>query len=164
MTSNQARHSYIREVAANADVPVINLQSDIDHPTQTLADLMTMREKFPDGLRGRKIAVSWAYAPSYAKPMSVPQGLISLMTRYGMNVTLAHPTEYELMKDIVQDARNNANASGGKFEIVHDMDEAFRDADVVYPKSWGMSRYSASPKRLWRSAESTPAGSATRNA
>ncbi len=142
-----AGDSYIREVAANADVPVINLQSDIDHPTQTLADLMTMREKFPEGLRGRKIAVSWAYAPSYAKPMSVPQGLISLMTRYGMNVTLAHPPEYDLMSAVVDQARANAAESGGSFQIVHDMDEAFKDADVVYPKSWGIETLFGEPDK-----------------
>jgi ornithine carbamoyltransferase len=129
---------YIREVADHADVPVINLQSDVDHPTQTIADLMTIREKFSEGVRGLRIAVSWAYAPSYAKPMSVPQGLIWLMTRYGMHVTLAQPPEYTLMEHIVADARRNAEESGGSFTVVNDMDEAFEDADVVYPKSWGI--------------------------
>jgi ornithine carbamoyltransferase len=142
-----AGDSYIREVAKHADAPVINLQSDIDHPTQTLADLMTIREKFPEGIRGRKIAVSWAYAPSYAKPMSVPQGLIWLMTRFGMNVTLAHPPEYTLMQPIVDDARRNAELSGGSFEIVNDIDEAFRDADVVYPKSWGIESLFGEPEK-----------------
>ena len=142
-----AGDSYIREVAKHADVPVINLQSDIDHPTQTLADLMTIREKFPDGIRGRKIAVSWAYAPSYAKPMSVPQGLIWLMTRFGMHVTLAHPPEYTLMQHIVDDAHQNAELSGGSFEIVNDMDEAFRDSDVVYPKSWGIESLFGEPQQ-----------------
>jgi len=142
-----AGDSYIREVAKHADVPVINLQSDVDHPTQTLADLMTIREKFPEGIRGRKIAVSWAYAPSYAKPMSVPQGLIWLMTRFGMHVTLAHPPEYTLMQPIVDDARRNAELSGGSFEIVNDMDEAFQDADVVYPKSWGIESLFGEPQK-----------------
>lgn len=142
-----AGDSYIREVAEHADVPVMNLQSDIDHPTQTLADLMTMWEKFPEGIRGRKIAVSWAYAPSYAKPMSVPQGLIWLLTRFGMHVTLAHPPEYTLMQPIVDDARRNAEISGGSFEIVNDMDEAFRDADVVYPKSWGIESLFGEPEK-----------------
>lgn len=142
-----AGDSYIREVAKHADRPVINLQSDIDHPTQTIADLMTIKEKFPEGLRGLKIAVSWAYAPSYAKPMSVPQGLIWLMTRFGMHVTLAHPPEYSLMQPIVGDARRNAEASGGVFEIVNDMDEAFRDADIVYPKSWGVESLFGEPER-----------------
>lgn len=142
-----AGDSYIREVAKNASAPVINLQSDIDHPTQTLADLMTIREKFPDGIRGRKIAVSWAYAPSYAKPMSVPQGLIWLMTRFGMHVTLAHPPEYNLMQPIIDDARRNAELSGGSFEIVNDMDQAFEGADVVYPKSWGIESLFGEPEK-----------------
>ncbi len=141
-----AGDSYMREVARYADAPVINLQSDIDHPTQTIADLMTIREKFPDGVRGLKIAVSWAYAPSYAKPMSVPQGLIWLMTRFGMQVTLAHPPEYTLMSHVVEDARRNAEESGGTFEIVNDMDAAFEDADIVYPKSWGIEALFSHPE------------------
>lgn len=148
-----AGDAYIREVAEHADVPVINLQSDIDHPTQTLADLMTIREKFPEGVRGLKIAVSWAYAPSYAKPMSVPQGLIWLMTRFGMHVTLAHPPEYSLMRPVVDDARRNAELSGGSFEIVNDMDEAFRDADVVYPKSWGIESLFGEPDKALETAK-----------
>lgn len=141
-----AGDSYIREVARYADVPVINLQSDIDHPTQTIADLMTIREKFREGTRGLKIAVSWAFAPSYAKPMSVPQGLIWLMTRFGMHVTLAHPPEYTLMQPIVDDARRNAEESGGSFNIVNDMDEACEGADIVYPKSWGIEELFSRPE------------------
>jgi ornithine carbamoyltransferase len=131
-------NSYMREVARYASVPVFNMQCDIDHPFQTLADLMTIREKFGNDLRGKKIAVSWAYAPSYAKPLSVPQGLITLMTRYGMDVTLAHPPEFKLMPDQIELAKKNAASGGGKFEIANSMDEAFEGADVVYPKSWGI--------------------------
>ncbi len=129
---------YMREMAEAVDVPIINMQCDVDHPTQTLADLQTIREKFGHDLSGLKVAVSWAYAPSYAKPLSVPQGLITLMTRYGMHVSLAHPPGYNLIDRTVDAARGNAEASGGKFEIVDDMDAAFADADVVYPKSWGV--------------------------
>jgi knotted carbamoyltransferase YgeW len=118
-------------------VPIVNLQCDVDHPTQTLADLLWLRERFPEGLRGRNLAVSWAYSPSYAKPLSVPQGLITLLTRFGAEVTLAHPEGYDLLGACVEDARRNAAASSGGFRIVHDMDEAFRGAHVVYPKSWG---------------------------
>lgn len=131
-------NTFMREVAQWADKPVMNMQCDIDHPFQTLADLMTIRERFGNDLRGRKIAVSWAYAPSYAKPMSVPQGLIMLMTRFGLDVTLAHPLEYTLMESTLKQARENAEKSGAKFEIVDDMDAAFEDADIVYPKSWGI--------------------------
>jgi N-acetylornithine carbamoyltransferase len=113
------------------------MQCDVDHPCQTLADLMTIREQRGQDLRGLKIAVSWAYAPSYAKPLSVPQGLIMLMPRFGMDVVLAHPPEYGLMPETVEAAFENARRGGGKLTIVDSMDEAFRDADVVIPKSWG---------------------------
>jgi N-acetylornithine carbamoyltransferase len=128
---------FIRDLAQATDVPVINMQCDIDHPTQTLADLMTIREVFGDDLRGRKLAVSWAYSPSYAKPLSVPQGLITLMTRFGMDVTLAHPPEYGLLKSTLESARKNAEAAGTRFEVVDRMESAFSGADIVYPKSWG---------------------------
>ncbi len=128
---------FMRDVAAATDVPVINMQCDVDHPTQTLADLMTIREVFGDDLRGRKIAVTWAYSPSYAKPLSVPQGLITLMTRFGMNVSLAHPLEYRLMDRCMKSARENASSAGTRFDVVDSMEAAFEGADIVYPKSWG---------------------------
>jgi knotted carbamoyltransferase YgeW len=117
---------------------VINLQCDIDHPTQSLADLVHLKNHFGslEKLRGKKIAMSWAYSPSYGKPLSVPQGIIGLMTRFGMNVALAHPEGYGLIPDVVELAKKNAAKSGGKFEVVSSMEEAFRGADVVYPKSW----------------------------
>jgi ornithine carbamoyltransferase len=130
-------NTYMREVAKWADVPVINMQCDVDHPCQTLADLMTIREKRGKDSRGLKVAVTWAYAPSYAKPLSVPQGLIMLMTRFGMDVTLAHPPEYLLMPETIAAARENAKRAGVKFEVADNMEDAFRNADVVIPKSWG---------------------------
>lgn len=139
-------NSYMREVAKWANVPVMNLQCDIDHPFQMLADLMTLREEFGDDLRGRKIAVSWAYAPSYAKPLSVPQGLISLMTRFGMHVTLAHPPEFKLMPEMIRQAEENARKHGGHFEIMDSMEAAFENADVVYPKSWGILELFGKPQ------------------
>ena len=131
-------NAYMRAVAEHARVPVLNMQCDIDHPFQTLADLMTIREEFGKNLQGLRIAVSWAYAPSYAKPMSVPQGLITLMTRYGLDVTLAHPPEYTLMNGPMEYARKAARDNGTKFEVVDNMEDAFRNADIVYPKSWGI--------------------------
>jgi len=117
---------------------VINLQCDLDHPTQSLADLTHLAHHFGslENLRGKKLAMSWAYSPSYGKPLSVPQGIIGLLTRFGMNVTLAHPEGYGLLPEVVALARKHAAASGGKFEVVAGMEEAFREADVVYPKSW----------------------------
>ena len=139
-------NSYMREVAKNAQVPVLNMQCDIDHPFQTLADLMTIREEFGNNPRGRKIAVSWAYAPSYAKPMSVPQGLITLMPRFGLDVVLAHPPEYTLMESEMEYAKKAAKENGVKFEVVDNMDDAFKDADIVYPKSWGIESLFHNPE------------------
>ena len=145
--------AYMREVARWASVPVINMQCDVDHPCQTLADLMTIREEFGTDLSGLKVAVSWAYAPSYVKPMSVPQGLIMLLTRFGMDVTLAHPPEYTLMDEPLRLARDNAARSGGRFEVVDNMEEAFADADLVYPKSWGVESLFGRPDEAMRVAQ-----------
>jgi len=139
-------NAYMREVAKWANVPVINMQCDIDHPCQTLADLMTIRERFGNDLSGKKIAVSWAYAPSYAKPMSVPQGLITLMSRFGMDIVLAHPPEYKLMDSTLKQAQTFADKYNSKFEIVDNMDSAFENADIVYPKSWGIEELFHQPE------------------
>ena len=130
-------NQYIREVAAASRVPVLNMQCDVYHPFQILADMMTIMEKFGRDLRGKTINVSWAYAASYQKPISVPQSLILLMTRFGMNVRLTHPAEYKLMPDIVEQAKENTRKSGGSFEMLDDFDAGFKGADIVYPKSWG---------------------------
>jgi N-acetylornithine carbamoyltransferase len=145
--------SYMRDVAQWAEVPVINMQCDVDHPCQTLADLMTIREEFGKDLRDLKIAVSWAYAPSYVKPMSVPQGLITLMTRFGMDVSLAHPPEYALMDETMTLARENAERTGSKFEVVDNMEEAIADADIVYPKSWGVESLFGDPEQAMNVAQ-----------
>jgi N-acetylornithine carbamoyltransferase len=113
------------------------MQDEIYHPHQCLADLMTIQEKKGRDLRGKKMVVSWAYASSYLKPMSVPQSLILQMPRFGMDVVLAHPPGFELMPDIMDQAREQARKYHTGFEVVDDMDEACRDADVIYAKSWG---------------------------
>ena len=140
---------YMREVAAAVDEgyregvlhqrpAVINLQCDIDHPTQSVADLVHLKNQFGslENLRGKKIAMTWAYSPSYGKPLSVPQGIIGLMTRFGMDVSLAYPEGYSLIPDVVDLARKNNGRGGGRFEVVSSMEDAFRGADIVYPKSW----------------------------
>ncbi len=127
-------------LAATGDprvVPVVNLQCDVDHPTQSLADLLWLQEHFGGSVAGRRITVSWAYSPSYAKPLSVPQGVVSLLTRFGAHVTLAHPAGYDLLAEPMEWASSGAALSGGSFRITHDMDEAFTGAEAVYPKSWG---------------------------
>jgi knotted carbamoyltransferase YgeW len=142
-------NTYMREVASAVQEGfdqgvlhqrpcVVNLQCDIDHPTQSLADLMQLKRHFGslEKLRGKKIAMTWAYSPSYGKPLSVPQGVIGLMTRFGMDVTLAYPEGYGLIPGVIETARKQSRQSGGKFEVVSSMEEAFAGADVVYPKSW----------------------------
>jgi len=144
-----AGEAYMRQVAealddgfANEVLPqrptIVNLQSDVDHPTQSLADLQHLISYFGglEELKGKKIAVTWAYSPSYGKPLSVPQGIIGLMTRLGMNVSLAYPKGYNLIPEVEQLAAKQAAENGSKFEIVEDMETAFENADIIYPKSW----------------------------
>ncbi len=130
-------NQYIREVAEASRVPVMNMQCDIYHPFQILADMMTIMEKFGRDLRGKTIDVSYAYASSYQKPLSVPQSLILLMARYGMNVRLVNPPEFKLMPDIIQQAKDFSKKSGGSFEEMDDFDAGFKGADIIYAKSWG---------------------------
>lgn len=121
---------------------IVNLQSDVDHPTQAMADLLALKAHFGsfEALRGRKLAMTWAYSPTYGKPLSVPQGVIALLTRFGMNVTLAHPEGYELIPEVLAVAREGAARGGGRFAVTASMDEAFAGADAVYPKSWAPYR------------------------
>jgi len=159
-------HRYMREVAAalqegydqgvlSRRPAVINLQCDIDHPTQTLADLLHLEHRFggPAGLRGRKFVISWAYSPSYGKPLSVPQGLIGLLTRFGLDVTLAYPEGYDLLPDVVAMAEKQAAASGGFFRVSHDMAEAFDGAEIVYPKSWAPMQVARRRTELLKKAD-----------
>lgn len=117
---------------------LVNLQCDIDHPTQAMADALHLIHEFGgvENLKGKKIAMTWAYSPSYGKPLSVPQGIIGLMTRLGMDVVLAHPEGYEVMPEVEEIAKKNAAESGGSFTKTNSMADAFKDADIVYPKSW----------------------------
>ena len=136
---------------------LINLQCDIDHPTQTMSDLLHLVNYFGgiDKLSGKKIAMTWAYSPSYGKPLSVPQGIIGLMSRFGMDVTLAYPPGYSLIPEVEKTADKNCRQSGGKFTITDSMEDAFIDADIVYPKSW--APYSVMEKRteLLRSGDNS---------
>ncbi len=126
---------------------LVNLQCDIDHPTQTMADMLHLIHEFGgvENLKGKKIAMTWAYSPSYGKPLSVPQGIIGLMTRMGMDVTLAHPKGYEVMDEVINVAKANAENFGGKFELTNSMADAFNGSHVVYPKSW--ASFAAMEKR-----------------
>jgi len=142
-------NKYMREVGAALDegfekgvLPVrpgiVNLQCDMDHPTQAMADLMHLQNVYGtlENLKGKKLVMSWAYSPSYGKPLSVPQGIIALMSRFGMDIELAYPEGYNLIPGIVEVAEKNAISCGSTFKISHSMEEAMSDADIVYPKSW----------------------------
>lgn len=134
---------------------LVNLQCDLDHPTQSLADLLKLKDYFGglENLKGKKIAMSWAYSPSYGKPLSVPQGVINLMTRFGMEVVLAHPEGYDLLPETVTTADAFAKDSGGSFRITHDMKDAFQGADIVYPKSWAPMAVMQERTRLLRQSD-----------
>ncbi|MCF7945149.1 MAG: knotted carbamoyltransferase YgeW, partial [Spirochaetia bacterium] len=142
-------HTYMKEVADAVQEgfddgvleqrpTLVNLQCDIDHPTQSMADMLHVINHFGgvDKLKGKKVAMTWAYSPSYGKPLSVPQGIIGLFSRFGMDVVLAHPEGYNVMPEIEDIASANSSKSGGTYKRVNSMEEAFQDADIVYPKSW----------------------------
>lgn len=142
-------NKYMRQVGAALDdgfakgvLPsrprIVNLQCDRDHPTQVMADLLHLINVYgsAQALKGKKLVMSWAYSPSYGKPLSVPQGVISLMSRFGMDIELAYPEGYDLIPDIVDIAKSNAAKNGSSFKISHSMADAMKGADIVYPKSW----------------------------
>ncbi len=129
-------NKYLREMAANSTVPIMNLQCDLYHPMQALADLMTIQEVFPEG-KSLNVSIIWAYATTHKKPISVPLSQILLFPRYNLNVTLAYPEGYDLPDWAVAKAQENALAGGGSFRITHDMEDAYRGADIVIPKNWG---------------------------
>jgi knotted carbamoyltransferase YgeW len=160
-------NKYMREVAASVEEgfrggvlaqrpAVVNLQCDLDHPTQAMADLMHLQNTFGslENLKGKKIAMTWAYSPSYGKPLSVPQGVITLMTRFGMNVVLAHPEGYDLVGETLEVSKRHASRSGGSFAHTHSMEEAFAGADIVYPKSWAPFNVMEERTRILRAGAS----------
>lgn len=159
-------HKYMQEVSKALDegfekgvLPqrpgIVNLQCDMDHPTQSMADALHLREHFGsfENLRGKKIVMSWAYSPSYGKPLSVPQGIIALMSRFGMNVELCHPEGYNLIPEIIDVAKTNSRNTGGTFKISHSMEDAMKDADIVYPKSWAPFHVMEQRTELLKSAD-----------
>lgn len=162
-------NAYMREVAESVQEgfdagileqrpTLVNLQCDIDHPTQSMADMLHVIHEFGgiENLKGKKVAMTWAYSPSYGKPLSVPQGIVGLFTRMGMDVVLAHPEGYEIMSEVEEVALKNAAEAGGKFTKTNSMAEAFKDADIVYPKSW--APFKAMEKRTILYGEGDQAG------
>ena len=134
---------------------LVNLQCDVDHPTQAMADMLHVIHEMGgvENLKGKKVAMTWAYSPSYGKPLSVPQGVIGLFSRFGMDVVLAHPEGYEILPEVEEIAKANAEKSGGSFTKVNSMEEAFRDADIVYPKSWAPFQAMEKRTRLYREGD-----------
>jgi N-acetylornithine carbamoyltransferase len=129
-------NQYIRAVAEASRTPVLNMQCDWYHPFQALADLLTIIEQKGDP-RQLTINMSYAYAASYQKPISVPQSFILLLTRFGANVRLTRPPEFELMPEVMAQAEENARKARGSLEVYEDFDEGMQGADVVYAKAWG---------------------------
>lgn len=117
---------------------VLNLGSDEDSPVQTISDIRYMAERFggTENLKGKKISITWAYSPDGTRSFAVPQGLLSLVTRYGMNVVLAAPEGMDLMPEVYERAEKNSELSGGTFTRTDSMEEAFADADIVIPMNW----------------------------
>ena len=134
---------------------LVNLQCDVDHPTQSMADMLHVIHHFGgvENLKGKKIAMTWAYSPSYGKPLSVPQGIIGLFSRFGMDVVLAHPEGYEIMPEVEKIAEENAKKSGGSFKKTNCMKEAFENADIVYPKSWAPFKAMEERTKLYREGD-----------
>jgi ornithine carbamoyltransferase len=130
-------NKYITDMAKHSSRPIMNLQCDLYHPMQGVADLLTIKEKFPSGTRNVKVSIIWAYATSHKKPVSVPLTQTLLFPRYGMDVTLAYPKGFELPDWVIEEAKENARIHGGSFKITNNMDDAFKDADIVIPKNWG---------------------------
>ena len=129
-------NKYLNDLAKWSTAPIINMQCDLYHPLQAIADLLTIKEKFND-VKRKKISIIWAYATSHKKPISVPLSQVLLFPRYAMDVTLAHPPGYELPDWVIAKAKENATESGGTFTVTNDQDAAYRDADIVIPKNWG---------------------------
>ncbi len=144
--SDSVKEGYLAGVLEQRPT-LVNLQCDIDHPTQSMADALHLINHFGgvERLKGKKLAMTWAYSPSYGKPLSVPQGIVGLMSRFGMDVVLAHPEGYDIMPEVEEVARLNAANFGGSFTKSNNMAEAFKDADIVYPKSW--ASFAAMEKR-----------------
>jgi len=129
-------NKFLNDMAEHSTVPIMSLQDDLYHPMQGLADLMTIQEK-TETTKKLKVSIIWAYASSHKKPISVPLTQILLFPRYGMDVTLAYPEGYDLPDWAIEKARKNALENGGSFRIIHNIEEAFKDADIVIPKNWG---------------------------
>lgn len=127
-------NDYVRKYAANSDIPVINMADDKYHPCQGLADLLTVQELVRN-YEEKEYVISWAYSDKNRSWCSVQEEAL-IMSRFGMDVTIAAPEEFELDPEVIDDCRKNARENDGEFKISHDMEKALKDAHVVFPRSW----------------------------
>jgi ornithine carbamoyltransferase len=125
----------MRRFGEEAEVPIINMASDVNHPCQSLTDIYTMHEKLNGDVKGKKIVIMWAYSPWIRGRCSV-QGTALISSMYGMDVVVVNPPEFDLDPNVIQQCRNLTSASGGSFEILHDLDKALDGATVVFPRNW----------------------------
>jgi ornithine carbamoyltransferase len=132
-------HKVIREFARWSSIPVLNMEDDIYHPFQALADIMAITDVSPK-TRAKKFVVSYAYSGGL-KPLAVPQSCILIGTQFAMDVVLAHPPGFELEDHVIEACRKNVDQYGGSFTVTHDMKEAFEGADFVYPKAWSPKKF-----------------------
>jgi ornithine carbamoyltransferase len=130
----------VERIAQASKVPVINMACCTYHPTQALGDLMTLKRKLGK-IKGKKYVVTWAYSSRLRGRCSIQEELL-IATRFGMDVTLSHPPEFEIDPKILETTKKNAKASGGSFETSRDFEQALKDADAVFPRSWVTSELS----------------------
>jgi ornithine carbamoyltransferase len=126
--------SVVREYAKYSEIPVINMACCTYHPTQGLADLMTVQEKLGK-VRGKKYVIMWGYSKGFRGRCSIQEEAL-IMSRFGMDVTLAHPLGFEIDPKIVATSKANAEAAGGEFHVSNDLNAAIEGAHVVFPRNW----------------------------
>ncbi len=126
--------SVVREYAKHANIPVINMACCTYHPTQGLADLMTVQEALGK-VEGKKYAIMWGYSKSFRGRCSIQEEAM-IMPRFGMDVILAHPPGFEIDPKIIETAKSNAQAAGGKFQVSNDLHSAIEGAHAVFPRNW----------------------------
>ena len=134
----------LRAFERYADVPLINLESAMHHPCQSLADMMTIREKL--GPKPRRVVLTWAWHPK-PLPMAVPNSFALAAAQMGHNLTIAHPLHYELDEELLCDIKTRAEQSGGSLRVTKKIDEAFDGAEAIYAKSWGSHHFYGEPNK-----------------
>src|SRR5215217_8144955 len=124
--------------AKYASVPIVNLESAMHHPCQSLADMLTIREKL--GIGRKRVVLTWAWHPK-PLPMAVPNSFALVASQMGHDLVIAHPPGYDLDEELIEASLQRANALGASVEVTNDIDAAFRGADVIYAKSWGSKQF-----------------------